>query len=691
MNRRKIAASFLCALIIAATASSPTSAYIKNLLIESPPIPTRSPLSDKQDGHSSSLPEVSPGDQGLGASEELLKEGLAAVSRKRITEAVQIRDKLPLGSLPRKTLSWAIALSGHAEISFNELMDIANSLQDWPGQRAIQINAENALANESPEPTKIIQYLEDNPPVSVTGKALLAEAYLARGKKTLARQILIPVWHEELLDETMEKDLLSRFANVLQVADHRIRMHRMFYNGNITAGERMGSLAEQSSLAKAWAAVLKRNSDATEKIDAVAASSQSDIAYRFIKIEQARRNGEYRKAAELLAATSEEPKQFVDQDEWWNERRIVSRQMLEFGDAETAYRIASNHSARSPAKIAEAEFHAGWYALRFLKDKSKAKLHFAKLLDVTSQPISQARGHYWMARSSSGEDMTRHYELAAMHTGTFYGQLASNKLGRNKISIQRPSPTHAERIRYRSRELVRVIRLLESTGFAWRADSIYRYLGRTLDSSGELALLAHDAETQGKHMLALQIGKLAHVRRLHVDTLAWPKGAIPPDAKTGKTGLALAYAIARQESAFDRKARSHAGALGLLQLLPGTARKMAKDLGLRYSQDRLASDASYNVTLGSAYLSKQLEEFDGSYVLTLAAYNAGPGRVREWIARFGDPREKSLDEIIDWIEFIPFTETRNYVQRVMENYQVYKIRTDRTDLTIATDLEHGRR
>jgi len=296
-----------------------------------------------------------------------------------------------------------------------------------------------------------------------------------------------------------------------------------------------------------------------------------------------------------------------------------------------------------------------------------------------------------MGRASSGANANTHFAKAAQHAGTYYGQLAALKLGVKKLNIKRAKPTTADRNNYKSRELVRAIKRLEAIGSGWRADSMYRHLALTLNSPGEIAILAADAERKGNYSLSLQVGKLAHGRGFKVDTLSWPIGAIPNSAKIGNTGRALAYSIARQESAFNKGAVSPANARGLLQLLPGTAKAVARKKGMRYSFKRLTTDAGYNATLGASYLSEQLGNFNGSYILTFAAYNAGPRRVDEWIKRFGDPRGKPLNEVIDWVEKIPFKETRSYIQRILENYQVYKTRISGSGLNLEQDLRRGRR
>ncbi len=252
-----------------------------------------------------------------------------------------------------------------------------------------------------------------------------------------------------------------------------------------------------------------------------------------------------------------------------------------------------------------------------------------------------------------------------------------------------PTPSAADRQAFSQREAVSAISRLEGAGYARYAEMLYRDLSNQLTSPGELALLAVMAEKQDNHYLALRVGKIAAQRGIDVGALSHPVGVIPSSANISGSGKALAYAIARQESEFNVAAVSNAGARGLLQLMPGTAKDVAKKAGLAYSADKLTSDAGYNATLGAAFLGEQLGRFNGSYVLTFAGYNAGPRRADQWIARYGDPRGKDLDTVIDWIERIPFSETRSYVQRVMENYQVYKMRLT-GGYDIAGDLVNGR-
>ncbi|TIS12881.1 MAG: lytic transglycosylase domain-containing protein, partial [Mesorhizobium sp.] len=270
-----------------------------------------------------------------------------------------------------------------------------------------------------------------------------------------------------------------------------------------------------------------------------------------------------------------------------------------------------------------------------------------------------------------------------------YGQLAGERVGLRTLSIVHPTPSAADRQSFEGREAVKAIKRLQEAGYDRYAETLYRDLAGQLTSPGELALLAGLAEKQGNHFMALKVGKIAAQRGIDVGALSHPLGVIPDSADISGSGKALAYAIARQESEFNVAAISSAGARGLLQLMPGTAKQLAKKAGMTFSQTRLTTDAGYNATLGSAFLGEQLDRFNGSYVLTFAGYNAGPNRAAQWVAKYGDPRGKDVDAVVDWVERIPYTETRSYVQRVMENYEAYRMRIS-GKYDIVGDLVNGR-
>lgn len=620
-----------------------------------------------------------------------LKQGLDALAANSVVKARIIRESLPAGSLDHAILAWAIALEGGSQVPSSEITAAARELAGWPGMDVLRKNAEKALLRENPASRAVIQAFGGTAPETAEGLIVLARSLLAVGDVKAARGVLSPFWRTRKLDAKDEAAILAEFGKVIPAADHRTRMERMLYQDRVSSAERVAGLAGAKQLAAAWGAVVRGDARAGKLLDAVPAA-QRGTGYAFARIRHLRRAKKYEAAAALMLRAPREAAALVDPDEWWRERRALSRELLDLGDGKTAYRLAAAHAAESRTMAADAEFHAGWYALRALGDARTAAAHFSRIAGIAGGPTSLSRAYYWLGRAAekgAGGDAKEYFRRAAGYGTTFYGQLAAERIGRSTIEVSYPKPSAAERTRFAGRAAVRAIERLQQAGYGNRADILYRDLAQQLDSPGELALLAAMAERERSAFLALRIGKTAAQRGIDVGALAHPIGVIPDSAKIGVAGKALAYAVARQESEFNVAAVSGAGARGLLQLLPGTAKEMARKRGIPYSQARLTSDAGYNATLGAAFLSEQLARFDGSYILTFIGYNAGPRRAQEWVARYGDPRGRDIDTVVDWVERIPYTETRNYVQRVIENYQIYKMRlSGRFD--IVGDLVRGR-
>lgn len=623
---------------------------------------------------------------------ERLKAGLDALSSGNIAKARVARDNLPSNSLDRHILMWAIATSGSPDVSSGEIAEAARLLAGWPGMATLRANSERALYRENAAPRTVLEAFGNTQPQTYQGAIALARAHLAVGNTDKARAVLGRMWRTEKLEAKDEQAIIREFGRVISPADHRFRAERMLYSDRVSSAERVAALAGAKELVAAFAAVTRNDKNAAKLLQAVP-KAQRGAAYIFAQARHLRRNERFKEAAKVMLSAPREPAALVDPDAWWIERRVLSRELLDHGDPATAYKIAAAHSAESPAQAVDAEFHAGWYAFRGLGDARTGAKHFARIAEIADGPISLSRAYYWLGRTAEagGPGNARQYfERAAQYGTAFYGQLAAAKLSRSAIPAAYPAASDGDRANFERRQAVQAIRRLEQAGHARRADSLYKALAQELSSPGELALLAVMAERQGNHYLALRVGKWAASRGLPVGALAHPVGAIPSNANISGAGKALAYAIARQESEFNISAKSGAGALGLLQLMPGTAKAMAKKAGMSFAPEKLTRDPAYNATLGSHYLNDQLERFNGSYVLTFAGYNAGPRRAQEWIQRYGDPRGKSVEEVVDWIERIPFSETRSYVQRVMENYQVYKMRLT-GQMDIARDLVHGRR
>ncbi len=621
-----------------------------------------------------------------------LKAGLDALSSRDPMRAISVRNGMRVGTLDRHILTWAIASSGQKGVPSAEIATAARELQGWPGLAKLRSYSERALYDENPAPASVLAAFGDTAPETTNGAMILSRALVATGKQAQAAKYIRKVWRGEVLDKATEDKILAEFAGLLAVGDHKARMEYLMYRNRAAQAKRFGDMGQAQSLYNAWNAVATKASNAGQLLASVDSKWGGDPGYLFARIEYLRKQDKYAEAGALLQKMPRDRDELVNAGEWWNEQRIVSRGLVDQGQFKAAYRIVANHVASSPTDIVEAEFHAGWYALRGLQDPKTAETHFRKILDVSNGPISVSRAWYWIGRAAEAGGpgkASEFYAKAASYPTTFYGQLAGEKLGRKTLNVSYPSPSYADRERYQAREAVQAIARLESAGHGWRANSLYLSLADQMQSPGELAILSAQAERSGNHHLSLQVGKIAYSRGIDVAALAFPLGVIPTSANISGSGKALAYAIARQESAFNPAAVSVADARGLLQILPGTAKAVAKRHNIAYSADKLTADAGYNATLGAHYLGEQIDAFGGSYVMTFIAYNAGPKRVPEWIARYGDPRGQSVDAIVDWIERIPFPETRNYVQRVMENYEVYKARLGQpTD--IERDLIGGR-
>jgi len=622
-----------------------------------------------------------------------LKSGLDALSSRDVASAIAFRNGMPHGSLDRQILTWAIATSGLDGVPSTEIATAATDLRGWPGTSVLRRNSERALFKENPTPAAVIATFGNTRPQTTEGMILLARAYVSTGDAGKARGLLSPWWATQRLSADDEQKILKEFSGVLTREDHQRRILSSLYNDRMQSAKLLAGPAQAQSLYNAFAAVSQKSPNAAKAIADVDRTWQGNAAYQFLKIRYLRRAERYNEATDLMLKAPHQAAALVDPDAWWIERRILSRELLDLGKPQLAYKLVSAHAAESPTMAAEAEFHAGWYALRALNQPKTAAPHFARIAEISSRPISASRAFYWLGRSAeagSGGDARDYYRRSAHFGTTFYGQLSAAKLSEKAPELIYPRPTEADRARFAARPAVQAIRRLEQVGYSSRATTLYNQLSQELDSVGELALLAVMAERNENHYLALRVGKNAALRGLDVGALSHPLGAIPATANISGSGKALAYAIARQESEFNVGAVSKAGARGLLQLMPATAKSVATRNGMSFSAPRLTSDAGYNATLGAHFLGEQLGRFNGSYVLTFAGYNAGPRRASEWVEKYGDPRGKPIDQVVDWIERIPYSETRNYVQRVMENYEVYKARlTGSAD--IQTDLIYGRR
>lgn len=589
---------------------------------------------------------------------------------------------------------WFAIRSGHP-VGFDRMATFQKANPDWPISTLLRRRAEEALLASRKPAAAIRAFFAQQAPLSVAGKLALADALKSEGRHQEAGEIIRKAWREDSLSKVTETRILSEFSGTLTTADHRFRMEQLLFRKSWSSALRAAAYAGKDYvlLAQARIAVNQGGRKAEAALAAVPHHFRSDSSYIFSKALLLRRKENFAEAARAMAEAPRDPSILVDGDEWWEERRLVARKLLDKGDAQAAYLVASHHGAEGDAPRIEAEFHAGWIALRFLNEPETAAKHFAHAAEIAETPISVARAAYWQGRAAeaAGEpDVARqHYARAADKPITYYGQLARAKLGYTSLELRRPDVT-ADAVRDEVNKLrpVQALRLLNEMGERDLAVSLYSELAQHLTDVAQLDALGALAAEQNNARAVLAVGKTAVQRGFPLDLHAYPTIGIPTFERVGdEVEQAMVYAIARQESAFNPRALSTAGARGLMQLMPATAKRTAKRFGLGFDVKRLIEDPAYNAKLGSAHVSELMEDWRGSYILAFASYNAGGGNVKKWIDAYGDPRSPRVDPV-DWIERIPFYETRNYVQRVLENLYVYRHRLqERSARALPLDLQ----
>ena len=588
-----------------------------------------------------------------------------------------------------------LAIRSGAAMSFERIAAFLRAENRWPAGPVVRRRAEEALlANRKPAHV-VRAFFATTRPVTASGKLALALAFQAEGLEEDAAALVRDAWRRDNFGAELEGRILANFPDALSRADHRFRMERNLLKGNTATARRAAARAgkEYATLIAARGMVGGRGKRAQKVFDAVPASLRADSSWLFTRAQHLRRTGKAAEAAKLVIGAPRDAELIGDGDEWWTERRLVARALLDAGDAKTAYEVVKGHTAETAARRIEAEFHAGWIALRFLEDPAAAGAHFETAAKIAGTPISVARAAYWQGRAAeaagAGDDANAHYKRAAAHPITYYGQLAKTKLGHDKLVLRdAPEGLDEGRVALERLHAAKALRLLYAMGARDLALPLYGELANRLDDGAKLAALGDVAAEQRDARGLLVVGKAAVQRGFPLDTHAYPTLGIPAFEPVGDAvEKAMVYAIARQESMFDPRARSHAGARGLMQLMPATAQRTAKRYGVKFNLDRLIEDPPYNAKIGAAHLGELMQDWRGSVVLVFASYNAGGGNVKKWIDAYGDPRRPDVD-VIDWIERIPFSETRNYVQRVLENLQVYRHRlgSERSALLTEKDL-----
>jgi soluble lytic murein transglycosylase len=594
----------------------------------------------------------------------------------------------------KKLAEWIILRSEDNGASVERYRAFIAANPSWPSQSFLRRRLEAALWDDHRDDATAWSWFENESPLSAKGKFSLARAMIGRGDRANAERLIRDAWRNDAMSEDTESTALDLFGALLTPGDQKARMDLLLYGTEheaaMRAAKRLG--ADQVALAKARIAASRKAPNTKALLDAVPRELQGDPGYIFNKIQLLRREEKFTDAAQLMLSAPKDPGRLYNLDEWWIERRLLARKMIDVGEYRSAYVIARD--AALPSRDiykTEQEFTAGWIALRFLADPALAAQHFARIGVGSVNPTTLARAGYWQGRAAEAggraQDARAAYTAAAAQSTSYYGQLARAKLGLPQIELNGAPSGRARGIE--RLEIVRATQLLYELDEREIAIPIYADMGDNGDPDalvglGELASRYADARGM------LLLGKAALNRGLPFDFYAYPVTGIPPFKSIGPdVEQSVIFAIARQESAFNPAVVSPAQAYGLMQVTPDAGKYVCKKYGASFDLGRLKKDPVYNAALGAAELGGLIEDYRGSYIMTFAAYNAGRGSVKKWVDRYGDPRDPKVDAV-DWVELIPFAETRNYVQRIMENLQVYRTRFGGgSQLQIEADLHRG--
>ncbi len=593
-------------------------------------------------------------------------------------------------------LLWRIAVSDD-RAPFSDLDVALERLPDWPRDFSIQREAEWKIEDSGFSSAMIVDWFETREPVTGEGRVALGRALIDIGRIEDGEEQIRLAWRTQRMRLSFQSEVLSAHRDLFSADDHAARVDFLLWAGQRTAASRLTPLLSsgEQRLADARIRLAARRGGVDRAVDAVPASLQDHPGLLYERARWRRRAGLDDAALPLLLELPDGHENAGALDSMWTERKLMILDLIRDEQFEDAYRLATAHGMERGVDFADAEFLSGWLALTRLNRPLDALDHFMTLEAGVRTDVSLARAKYWQGRAAEAANQLElardHFMAAAQYPTVYYGQLALIALGPDAARIDLPPdpvPSDAERAAFDGREEIQAVRLLAETG----ADYLFRvFMYHFDDEMGtpiEQAMLTDIALDYNRLRQAVRAAKAGRLQGITLAERAYPLIDLPEGAPIAPEA-ALTLSVIRQETEFDPRAVSGAGARGIMQMMPATARETARSLNMPYDFGRLTDDPEYNLVLGMAHLDEVVNDYDGSLVMALAAYNAGGHRVRRWVQNYGDPRTGEIDPI-NWAESIPFSETRNYVQRVIENVQVYRARMaqtgEPTELELRTDL-----
>ncbi|MEQ9506127.1 MAG: lytic transglycosylase domain-containing protein [Hyphomonas sp.] len=625
-----------------------------------------------------------------------LARALSAAERSQWSELSSLQYGAP-DEVLKNLIMWKRASEGVPGMTFDEIDLALTVLSDWPLTSRMRSRAEEIIELSALDARARIAWLEESGPVTGEGKVALANALRDTAQRARADEVIKDVWRNHTLDSDVQRVVLARYGQSLSQDDHRARVDFLLWTGQTSAADGLKSqlTADYRKLVDARIALAKRARNVDSAVSAVPDHLQSHPGLLYERAKW-RRVKKVDGVSDLLRQIDGKDVPAAGRGRLWDERAIATREELKLRNYSRAYQLAAPHGMSSGGDFADAEWLAGWIALRLNGDATRSLGHFETMSAGVSSPVSLSRGYYWTGRArdalGQSDDALAAYAAASTHKYTYYGQLASERMLDKTVDLGAPPiPTAEDLAKFNARPIVQAMRLLGEAGETESFRQFAFFLDDELTDPVEYELLSAMANQYATPDVGVRIGKAGLQKGVVASGAAYPV-LNPAISRKPDVERAFVLAITRQESEFNPKAQSRVGARGLMQFMPATAKNEARLRGMPYQQSWLTEDPAYNMTLGGLHLDTLLKQFGGSYIMTAAAYNAGPSRPGQWVRDYGDPRTGQIDPI-DWVEFVPFSETRNYIQRVMENIQVYRHRItgDPEDITLGEDLKRGRR
>ena len=619
------------------------------------------------------------------------------IAKKAIKEMEQRKWSLALSTAKKARdksiynfVQWRHLLTHGNQASFYDYKLFIDRNISYPRIGRLKYLAEHKLSTRKISPNKIIDWFNGEAPLSGYGEMILGESFIKTGKIELGIDLIKKGWITADLTKSDLRFFRKKYKKYLTKEDYIRRADYLAWENKYWDLQRMLRYLpkKQQLLYRARQLLMSKSYGVDDAISKVPKELKNDAGLNYDRLKWRRKRGRLDSSLEILLKIKNNKGYLVRPDKWWIERAIISRSLIYKKKYELAYKISSTHSLDDGPEFAEAEWMSGWIALSFLNDPLLAKVHFKNFYDNVGYPISLSRGSYWLGKTYEklgNKDLAnKWFTEGAKFLTTYYGQLSFLKINPyGEFTLNEMLKVDSKyKKNFYEKELVKIVHLLDELNKDKYTKNILKHLANENIEGGSEVLAAQLATNISRYDFAIQISKVASYQKRFHNDYNYPIINTPKYVNKRKIPeQALILSIIRQESEFDLEANSHAGAKGLMQLMPYTAKLVSKQAKLPYSKSRLTTDPEYNINLGSHYIAGLILQYDGAYPFAVAAYNAGPNRVKYWKRINKDPQKKQVD-YVDWVELIKFRETRNYVQRVLENYNVYRYVLERRPVTM---------